>query len=461
MIVCRRLSRTGEGQRCLRLVLQDSLRRGGLEPAARRGPGPCCSLSMSPGQSSQQRGLFAALDERLLSGSTAALSQEVRDRCERAVRGESLAVEDWLTMADAVLTKSHSLTSSDVVLVLRACDAHGVDDPSLFASLAERCVVAVPQMSLGQSLAALELFGRVYARGGRRQAPAQLLRALVERIAEQCGRDAYSLLQTSSVLARSCGEDLRPSLDGAPGALAALRSGGARDSHGPPLLPLLLRGLAVGLSTIRQLDHLEVLALEKDFLSLGLLQGPVKELLTQRKSLFLECGTPAELLAILQRVEAEHLPEWQTLPTEEEEDQILGALLVRLETLADERAKTPEGGGDRRQRVDLGLGEDVFGCLLFLQRRQRVPTSLLRFLCTWARQTAGRRGGGLQEAAAPLTARQLVVLDDACDARNLVDDSREDLDAAIRTFIVKGHSSPGDEPFAPRKWGSQSFQHID
>merc|ERR1712224_1120563 len=116
----------------------------------------------------------------------------------------------------------------------------------------------------------------------------------------------------------------------------------------------------------------------------------------------------------------------------EEEEELLRALLARLEAVAEEAMASSGGAAPRlrSQHVGLPLGEDPFACLAYLQRRQRVPTSLLRSLCEWAQQNARRRDGAHRKSA--LSARKLVALDDACEARGLFDDTRERLDSAIR-----------------------------
>merc|ERR1712217_984462 len=97
---------------------------------------------------------------------------------------------------------------------------------------------------------------------------------------------------------------------------------------------------------------------------------------------------------------------------------ILRAFLRRLEELGEKAAD----GFD-----------DPFRCFEFLLRQKNVPTSFLESMCVWTRRNDRRNRNGRSKA---LAVAQLCSLDDACEARNIGGKPREQLDAAIRAFVV-------------------------
>lgn len=361
------------------------------------------SLSSAPRRTqpwgTAARGVFMGLE----ANRNTALPVTERKLCEIATGGGALTVDDWLAVADAVLAGAASLPIGDALLVLRALERHNIEDPSLYAELDRRLSVVAQRMSLDDVLQALELVGRRQARGARKNAPSSLTRTLVERLHELGSADPPSLLCTLTTLARGGGATVALGID--------------TDATGESPLLMLVRRLAASVVELPGLTFLELVSAGLAFEALGVLHGPLKELLEHRRALILDTAPLLELFRALVHVESRSLPTW-LLRSADAEATLLVAFVERLEAAGDDAAGS--------------LGDDAFACLALLQRRRRVPSSFLRSLCVWARRALRRN------SRSSVSAQQLTLLDDACEARKLRGASREALDAAIRAFVVFG-----------------------
>lgn len=318
------------------------------------------------------------------------LPAHLHQKCQEAIAGNALAIDDWLELADVVISSATSLCAEDAVIVLRACERHGVEDPTLYAALADRFQHLALGLQLAHALASLELFLQYRARrdAGRRSQYSELFSSLALRLQVCAVADAQSLVHTLSTLARCSFKDAS-----------------------------LVQRLAAATVEVRGLQYHDVVSVILAFDALGVLHGPLSELLEQRRRLMLEAAPVSSLLQALLQVKHAQLPMW-LLRSDDAEADLLRAFLMRLEAFR-----------------DMGADEfdDPFDCFYFLAESRQMPTSYLRAMCIWARKVLRR---GKHASQAPLiSARRLCALDNACAARGL-ESVRPELDAAIRAFIA-------------------------
>ncbi|CAE7711349.1 LZTR1 [Symbiodinium sp. CCMP2456] len=337
------------------------------------------------------RSVFLQADGDTLPG----LPAKVRQLAERA-RGEALAPESLVELAEAALLRARRLPTQDALATLAALERQNAEDPSVVSALAERIVVLANAMALEEALEATALLRRCYAEApNNRRQVGPALQELELRLLE-CAREPRGFVRVLAGLAApaSMPETWLPANQRLSATLAALTP--------------QLRGLSY--------HDLVSIELAFDVLSCGT-PAALSELLRQQRSLFLQ---EAPLRVLLRELleGLEDLPPW-LLRSPLAEEALLDSFVQRLEVLSDPAAEF----------------EDPFECFELLSAKGRLPSSFLRSLAAWVRRNLRR--GSPEASARLITATRLCALDDSFTARGMTG-CRETLEAAIRAFVIFG-----------------------
>lgn len=160
-----------------------------------------------------------------------------------------------------------------------------MDDPGLFAALGDRLDASAPALSVEDALDALVLLGRVAARSGGRARRAgsdgAACAGIYGHLMERAMAHSEVLAALLATLARGQGW---------------LPGGGASAA--------MLRRLAAAALELRSPSYRAMASVERSFEALAMLYGPLKEVLMQRRTLFLETAPLSELFRALREPEA-------------------------------------------------------------------------------------------------------------------------------------------------------------